>query len=80
MQTKKNKMTLEKDLEVGKEYWFDGNKINYGVFHSFEKDKTPLFTPIVNNTYSTARDSGLVGFSPCEEDYWQEKEIVEPKS
>jgi len=71
-------MTLEKDLKVGKEYWLDGDKVNYGTFHSFE-GKTPFFTPIINNDYSLC-ENGLIGFYSTPEWEWQEKKSFPTKT
>jgi hypothetical protein len=73
-------MALEKDLKVGKEYWLDEDKINYGVFHSFDEDNRPYFKAIVNKNYLPHSVTGLIGFTPSPECKWEEKKSFPTKT
>lgn len=70
----KNIKVKESDLEVGKEYYFEDAKINYGIFKGFLNDKTPTFEAIVNNGYGKNQETGLIEFYPMPNYKWISKQ------
>jgi len=63
----KNNFTQTKDdLVIGKDYYFDGQKTEYGTLIGFDDDDDPYFKPIVNMTYMklvSKKYKGFIGFS-----------------
>ncbi len=70
METNKDVLVKETNLEIGKTYYFDNSKKSYGIFKGFnKKDDAVIFEPKVNNGYGVNK-KGFIEFAPLKSSKW----------
>jgi hypothetical protein len=70
METNKDVLVKETNLEIGKTYYFDKSKKSYGIFKGFDKeDESVIFEPKVNNGYGVNK-KGFIEFAPLKSSKW----------